>query len=126
MAQCVQYTLDMNAHTNQTEIPYAVKGTEVIYDFCDDWLIFARDIDNNLYLVVTEIWEERTKQLRQEANTAIDAYVSSDGKSPLTMSSVAFHSIHKDFRSTRNDQTHPSCLVNHHGTCLVPVTFSKK
>ena len=45
----------------------------------------------------------------------------------IELSKKAFNSIHKDFRSTKDSKSHPSCLcMTNQGTCLVPVTFVKE
>jgi hypothetical protein len=41
-----------------TEIIGVCNEKELTYAFCDDWLIFAKDAEGNLYYVITEMWEE--------------------------------------------------------------------
>ena len=67
--------------------------------------------------------DEARKAARREASFAAYAY---DGTGPLRMRRAAFYAIHPDFRSSKGDATHPSCLklLRGRGTCLVPVEFA--
>jgi hypothetical protein len=33
-------------------------GCQLIYAFCEDWLIFAKDKEGKLFFVITEMWPE--------------------------------------------------------------------
>ena len=70
---------------------------------------------------------ERQRRLFAEVNAAKDAYRSGQ-TATIRMSKAAYHTIHRDFRSSRGDSSYPSCLClcDGMGTCLVPVEFTEE
>ncbi len=73
----------------------------------------------------TESPAERSRRLSQEVRDAKEAWRKGGEVGPIKMSRAAFHGIHRDYRSTIGDETHPSCLVlARGGTCLVSVELT--